>query len=173
MSDRLAVMSNGRVEQVGTPSDVYENPATVFVAEFLGTSNLMEADVVGHESGGCTVRVGQFALAARCGDVDSRGSVRIVVRPERVTLTPHDSQARENVLPGMVERTIYVGATLQVIVRLVTGATLQATFANTGEGGGWAHGMPVLAHLPPEALRVLGGPTGGGDEASELAAVGG
>ena len=121
MSDRLAVMSGGHIEQVGTPADVYENPATAFVAEFLGASNLMEAVVAGHEAGGCTVRIGDFALRARCGDVDARGAVKIVVRPERVTLTPHEAADRENALPGMVERTIYVGATVQVIVRLVDG----------------------------------------------------
>src|SRR5580704_11500690 len=62
MSDRLAVMNGGRIEQVGTPSEVYENPATVFVADFLGVSNLMEVHVAGHEAGGCTLRVGDFAL---------------------------------------------------------------------------------------------------------------
>jgi spermidine/putrescine transport system ATP-binding protein len=155
MSDHLAVMSDGRIEQIGTPSEVYENPATVFVAEFLGASNLMEAVVAGHEPGGCTVRVGDYALRARCGDVGERGAVKIVIRPERVTLTPHGPVTQENMLPGMVERTIYVGASVQVMVRLVTGAVMQAMIANTGEPERWTQGTPVLAHVPPDALRVL------------------
>ncbi|MGH2851453.1 MAG: ABC transporter ATP-binding protein, partial [Solirubrobacteraceae bacterium] len=172
MSDRLAVMSNGRVEQVGTPVDVYENPATVFVAEFLGASNLMSADVAGHEDRCCVVRVGDFVLRARGGDVGASGAVKIVVRPERVTLTPHAAGSFENALPGMVERTVYVGASVQVIVRLATGATMQATIANTGGADAWTQGTPVLAQVPADALRVLA--PGAGEVPQEpLAAVGG
>jgi len=171
MSDRLAVMSNGRVEQIGTPAEVYENPATVFVAEFLGVSNMMDAVIAGHEAGGCTVRVGDFALRARCGDVAARGAVKIIVRPERVSLTPHEVGGGENVLPGMVERTIYVGSSVQVIVRLATGATMQAAIANTGAAASWSQGAPVHAHVPADALRVLA-PGEGTDAPAELAAVG-
>src|SRR5512134_3756958 len=63
MSDRLAVMSNGRVEQVGTPSEVYEEPATAYVADFLGVSNLMDASAAGSTSDGRgKVRIGDFEL---------------------------------------------------------------------------------------------------------------
>jgi hypothetical protein len=55
----------------------------------------------------------------------------------------------------MVERTVYVGASLQVIVRLATGAQLQASVANTGTAAVYEQGTPVLAHVPPDALRVL------------------
>src|ERR1700685_920190 len=58
MSDRVAVMSKGKIEQIGTPSEVYEDPATVFVADFLGISNLMDGSVVGGCDGGCPVGVG-------------------------------------------------------------------------------------------------------------------
>ena len=155
MSDRLAVMSDGRVEQVGTPREVYENPATVFVAEFLGVSNLMDAQVTGRGNGGCTVRVGEFVLQAHTGDVGAIGDVKIVARPERVTLIAHEPGEHDNTLPGIVERTVYVGATIQVIVRLATGATVQSWVANDGAGEIWSHGTPVLARLPPDAVRVL------------------
>src|SRR5213594_843748 len=65
MSDRLAVMSNGRVEQIGTPSEVYEEPGTAYVADFLGVSNLMRATASGAGSnGGCLVKIGEFELLA-------------------------------------------------------------------------------------------------------------
>ena len=57
----------------------------------------------------------------------------------------------------MIERTVYVGASVQVMVRLVTGAQLQASIANTGEADSYTHGTPVSVHIPPDALRVLGG----------------
>jgi spermidine/putrescine transport system ATP-binding protein len=166
MSDRVAVMNSGRVEQIGSPTDVYESPTTVFAADFLGVSNLMDAVAVGPGSGSgsgsgeCTVRVGDFALRAACGDVAARGKVKIIARPERVVLLPHGSE-RENCLPGMVERTVYVGTSRQVIVRLATGMPVQVSVANTGGAEEHGQGTPVNVHVPPEALRVLVGETGG------------
>jgi spermidine/putrescine transport system ATP-binding protein len=158
MSDRVAVMSKGRIEQVGTPAAVYEDPGTVFVADFLGVSNLMDAEAVDGGAGGsdsCTVAIGEFTLRAGCGDTSARGAVKVVARPERVQLLAHGSE-QANCLPGMVERTVYVGASLQVMVRLATGAQLQASVANTGEANGYEQGTPVAVHVPADALRVLG-----------------
>ncbi|HEY6522220.1 MAG TPA: ABC transporter ATP-binding protein [Solirubrobacteraceae bacterium] len=156
MSDRVAVMSAGRIEQIGSPAEVYESPATVFVADFLGVSNLMDAEA-GEPSGDhCTVRVGDFRLRAAAGDLTASGPVKIVARPERVELRGHGTD-QENCLPGMVERTVYVGATLQVMVRLATGAQLQASITNTGDADGYQQGTPVSVHIPADALRVLGG----------------
>jgi spermidine/putrescine transport system ATP-binding protein len=155
MSDRVAVMSGGRIEQIGTPADVYESPATVFVADFLGVSNLMDAEALGGRDGGCLVRVGDFTLRADCGDIGARGAVKIVARPERILLQAHDGHPGENCLPGMVERTVYVGASLQVMLRLAGGATLQASVANTGGDAEYRQGTPLYAHVPADGLRVL------------------
>lgn len=155
MSDRVAVMSNGRIEQVGTPADVYESPATVFVADFLGVSNLMDATASGPAGQSCSVTIGEFTLRAGCGDLSARGPVKVIARPERIELRAHDDGGRENCLPGMVERTVYVGATLQVMIRLATGAQLQASVTNTGAAASYEQGTPILAHVPADALRVL------------------
>jgi hypothetical protein len=80
--------------------------------------------------------------------------VKIVARPERLQVLAHGTE-HDNCLPGMVERTVYVGASLQVMVRLATGAQLQASLTNTGESAAYAQGTPVAVHVPPEALRVL------------------
>lgn len=173
MSDRIAVMNAGRIEQVGTPEAVYEQPSTMFVADFLGVSNLMDAVAVpdgsGSDAAECLVRVGEFALRARRGDLGARGPVKIVARPERVALLAHGAE-RENCLPGMIERTVYVGANVQVIVRLPTGGVIQASIANTGEHGALSQGTPVAVHVPAEALRVLA-PAGRPPEAGPLVAV--
>ncbi|HZE05920.1 MAG TPA: TOBE domain-containing protein, partial [Solirubrobacteraceae bacterium] len=75
-------------------------------------------------------------------------------RPERLALLPHGT-SRDNCVPGMVERTVYVGASLQVIARLATGETVQASIANTGDSIAYAQGTPVAVHVPADALRVL------------------
>jgi len=162
MSDRLAVMSNGRVEQVGTPNEVYEEPRTTYVADFLGVSNLMDARAEGPDGDGrCKVRLGDFHLLAGQGESDALGEARIVIRPERVGLEAQGATG-ENRVPGMVERVVYVGSILQVIVHLAPGQTLQAWIQNQGEGVPYGQGTPVTVHLPVDALRVLidAGPLG-------------
>jgi len=154
MSDRIAVMSDGRVEQVAGPQEVYEEPSTTFVADFLGVSNLMTATAEGESAGRCRVKVGDFELHAGRGDVTTTGETRIVIRPERVKLEPADATG-ENYIPGMVDRVVYLGNANQVITRLAHGETLQALVQNTGDELHYKQGDPVKVHLPPEALRVL------------------
>jgi spermidine/putrescine transport system ATP-binding protein len=155
MSDRLAVMNAGHVEQVGAPRDVYEDPVTLFVADFLGVSNLMDATARGTKDGSCRVSVERFEFDAHAGETEVTGPAKIVIRPERVELEPHGSPSGPNRLPGMVERLVYVGSAVQVIVRAATGETLQALVQNTGKGVSYEQGMPVQVHLPADALRVL------------------
>src|SRR5712692_3274918 len=155
MSDRLAVMSNGRIEQIGSPVEVYEEPATAYVADFLGASNLMTARVSGRNGDGqCRIRLGDFELLAGQGDTESTGEVKVVIRPERVRLEPHGSPG-ENRVPGMVERSVYLGSTTQLFVRLAVGQTLQAMVKNEDGARSHEQGTPVNAYLPAEALRVL------------------
>jgi spermidine/putrescine transport system ATP-binding protein len=154
MSDRLAVMNGGRIEQIGAPQEVYEDPQTLFVADFLGVSNLMEASAKGERNGGCEVDLENFAFAARGGGVVT-GPAKVVIRPERVELESHGSPPGPNRMPGMVERVVYVGSGIQVIVRAATGEVLQALIQNTGGRIQYEQGTPVQVHLPPEALRVL------------------
>ena len=162
MSDRLAVMNGGHVEQVGAPQDVYEDPETLFVADFLGVSNLMDAHVVSSGPSACKVAVDGYELETRGTDLGLRGAARIVIRPERVGLEEHGAPSGPNRIPGMVERLLYVGSAVQVIVRAATGESLQALVQNTGQGIPWEQGTPVQLHLPPDALRVLPAGVGSG-----------
>jgi spermidine/putrescine transport system ATP-binding protein len=159
MSDRMAVMSNGRIEQVGTPAQVYDEPANAYVADFLGVSNLMSAQAEGAADRSCRVRLGDFPLLANKGDLDATGRVRLVIRPERIELEPHGTTG-QNRVPGMVERVVYVGATTQVIVRLAPGETVQMLLKNEGGEVPYQQGTPVSVHLPSAALRVLSEPDG-------------
>jgi len=154
MSDRIAIMSEGHIEQVASPQEMYEAPATIFVADFLGVSNLMTAKALGKdEKGRCRIRLGQFDLVAGQGEVKG-GDTKATIRPERVRLEPHGTPG-QNRIPGMVERWVYLGNSVQLIVRLETGDTVQALLQNSGDEIPYRAGTPVQVHLPPEALRVL------------------
>jgi spermidine/putrescine transport system ATP-binding protein len=155
MSDRLAVMSNGRIEQVGAPREVYEEPAGAWVADFLGVSNLMEARAEGSAAdGACRLRIGEFQVVAGKGDVNARGEVKVVIRPERTLLEAYGTTG-ENRIPGMVERVVYMGPTMQLIVRLGHGVPLQVMVPNRGGESSFPQGTPVSVFLPPDDLRVL------------------
>jgi spermidine/putrescine transport system ATP-binding protein len=174
MSDRIAVMSNGKVVQVGPPKEVYEAPATAYVADFLGVSNLMDAKAEGSSNGRCRVRLGEFSLVAGAGQTDASGDVKVVIRPERIQVEDGRTDG-ENRIPGMVERTVYLGPTMQVIVQLPEGRVVQAMIPNRGEEHGFAQGAPVTLRLPPEDLRVLAvddAEMAYRDESSEAAAAG-
>jgi spermidine/putrescine transport system ATP-binding protein len=165
MSDRLAVMRDGKIVQIGQPHEVYEEPADTYVADFLGVSNLMEVDIVSRGPGSCcTVKIGDSTLQVDHGGESAPDRAHAVIRPERVRVEDYGSEG-PNRVPAMVERLVYLGSSTQVILRLAPGAELQALMQNDGDQGQLAQlsqGTPVHAFLAPEAMRVL---AGGGDVA--------
>ena len=165
MADRLAVMSEGRVEQVGTPREVYEEPASAYVADFLGVSNLIDAEAVGETPDGrCRLRSGDVELLASRGHTSARGQVKVVVRPERVRVEI-PGKSGENRLPGSIERVVYAGPISQLVVTLDGGTPIQCMLANDGVDAVFERGAQVSVYLPCEALRVLG--AAGTDEKNE------
>jgi spermidine/putrescine transport system ATP-binding protein len=147
MSDRLAVMNEGEIEQVGTPKETYEEPASAYVADFLGVANLLPAKV--SQSGRVVVN-GSAHTADTAGVT---GDCTVLIRPERVLLSPLGNGQLEAV-PAVVEQRIYVGAVTQVLLRLGE-HKLQALVANDGSPLCGVEGETVDAYLPPDAIRVL------------------
>src|ERR1700729_3873892 len=157
MSDRLAVMRHGKIVQLGSPHEVYEEPADTYVADFLGVSNLMEVDVIERGPGArCQVKLGESVLEVEHGGADVADHTHAVIRPERVRVEEFGS-AGPNRIPAMVERLVYLGSATQVILRLAPGAELQVLLQNDGTRETLSQGTPVHAYLAPDALRVLGG----------------
>jgi spermidine/putrescine transport system ATP-binding protein len=155
MSDHMAVMSEGRIEQVGPPSTVYEEPANAYVADFLGISNLMPARAEGTAPDGrCRIRIGDFDLLASNGDVGARGDVRIVIRPERVVVAEQGT-TDENCIPGIIERVVFVGPVTQLIIKLGAGELIQSMVPNRADRSPYSRGANVSVHLPAQSLRVL------------------
>lgn len=150
MSDRLAVMSEGRVEQVGTPQTVYEEPASAYVADFLGTSNLMDGSV--DYSG--ALRIGEIVLSTAHSKGLEGTNVKVCIRPERIGVLPAGADG-SNRVPGRVNRRVYGGATVQLLLGLPGGIEVQAVAANDGHVAIHEPGSSVMVHLPAEALQIL------------------
>ena len=147
MSDRLAVMDHGVVAQLGTPREVYERPENAYVADFLGTANLIDAQANG--DGSCTL-AGQRIAVAESQTIT--GPVRLIVRPERLRLVGPGAQSN---LAGFVSRVVYVGSVTQVYVELAFGVTVQALMANDGDAVVPERGSLVQLWCPSDAVRIL------------------
>jgi spermidine/putrescine transport system ATP-binding protein len=154
MSNRLAVMDGGRIMQLGTPEEVYQEPLTEFVADFLGVANLLDIECLSGSGATRTLRFGEFTLEAQAPAGHDVGPGRAVIRPECVELA-EPGLTGANRLPGMVDRTVFLGSTTQVLVRLPQGAVVQSLVTNTSDREALASGQPVTVCLPSESLRVL------------------
>jgi putative spermidine/putrescine transport system ATP-binding protein len=130
MSDRIVVMNEGRIEQIGTPFDIYNFPRTRFVASFVGTLNILRGKVIDPASGRIAID-GQEVVAGR-GLVDAKaGDIRsVALRPEAVTL--QDQGGDRNKLSGTIEEVSFLGAVVRIRVRLKESAISLDTFNNPG-----------------------------------------
>ena len=142
MSDRLAVMAQGLIEQVGTPTEVYTEPMSAYVADFLGVSNLLDVDVLDADGpDAVAVRFGELTLRCSAPSGHEKGPAKAVLRPERIGLLP-SGETGPNRVPGMVERCVFLGSTTQVYVRLAPGASVQALVPNSDGIAGVGAGCP-------------------------------
>jgi spermidine/putrescine transport system ATP-binding protein len=162
MSDRIAVINRGRIEQAASPQDLYEEPANAFVADFLGVSNLMDATVAGPSAGGAGAEVklsGNFSVEVRRGDVAHRGTAKVLIRPERIGVEPAGTPG-PNRLPGLLTNVVYLGSSLQLAIQLASGHAVTALVPNNDDdaASAWTPGAAVACYLPATGLRVLAGP---------------
>ena len=158
MADTIAVMNDGRIEQLGSPAELYERPRTAFVAGFLGVSNLLPGvvaadDLVRLEAGG-DVRVPPGALAGRTGRIS------VGVRPEKIRL----GGGAENTLSGFVAEISYIGVSSQYIVKTEAGPI--TVFAQNSDPGVQpaAVGSAVTLSWSPEGTFVVDVVRGEGHE---------
>jgi putative spermidine/putrescine transport system ATP-binding protein len=164
MSDRICLMNEGRIEQVGTPSELYFHPRSVFAADFLGESNILEATVAAVE-GDTTALAGVAGATVRAPShpgVRPGERVRFMVRPERLSVLDGGASA-DNMLPGTLRDVILVGGVTKYYVALADGRTVSATSLTTGPAGPATGGAAVRVGWSVASTVLLpDGPRGGG-----------
>ncbi len=149
MSDRLAVMRAGEIEQVGAPRDVYDAPETTYVADFLGLANLVPAEVTAVDS----VRIDGRSYSAPTGE-HPVGPCTVFVRPERVQVVDVEGEGADGLLQGPVTDVVFVGSTTHLLVR-IGDRDLQIVLPNDGVAWVPAPGTTIGVELPFGALRLL------------------
>ncbi|MDQ3881048.1 MAG: ABC transporter ATP-binding protein, partial [Chloroflexota bacterium] len=144
MSDRIAVMRAGRIEQLGPPADLYERPRTEFVAGFLGVSNLLDADVASRANGTLTLRLRDgtpvHASAAAAGSLNGATTTRVGVRPEKLRIRLADAGAApgagtQNAIEGTIVDASYIGVSTQYLVETGDGQRLTVYAQNLDTTG--------------------------------------
>ena len=156
MSDRIAVMEGGRIHQLGTPSEIYNQPATPFVARFIGDNNFLEGQVVGFEGSLSHVRLCDGTIVTAAGKKGACGkSVGIVIRPERIAIDTESPRGAVNVIGGRVEFVTYLGSMASYRVKSVGGMTFQVMKPVAGERPRFTEGDVVSLSWTPEQGAFL------------------
>lgn len=159
LSDTIVVMAEGRVEQVGTPLEIYESPSTVFVADFIGSTNLLKGTVCRYDgqSMRCSVSLGQGVEieASAVDDVQLNTLANLIIKPEKVKVVR--STEGPNVVAGEVLNVAYVGSAYNYHVQIGEGHVLEVVdnTVDTEAARALKIGGKVNLHLDPDWLRVI------------------
>jgi len=156
MADRLVVMSDGQVQQVGSQRDLYENPANAFVAGFVGRTNLLRGRV---ESAG--MFRSDSGMLIRCRDEAPSEGRTLALRPERLSLAPAPIAGADNCIPGTVEFASYLGGILEYYVRLTPEDRLLVQAPNRSADPVHAVGDRIHVYWPAQDSLVLADDGGG------------
>jgi spermidine/putrescine transport system ATP-binding protein len=149
MSDRIAVMSQGHIQQIGTARDIYESPVNRFVADFIGETNLLAVQVDAVSNGIASVTLPGGHRITCPAATTATGAHHLSIRPERLSITAQGD------LEVTVERVVYLGTDLQLLTRLPTGEEFHIRLQNSARTEVPAPGSRVSLHLEEGAARLL------------------
>jgi spermidine/putrescine transport system ATP-binding protein len=155
MSDRIAVMDGGKIEQLGNVNEIYHSPQTRFVASFIGQTNLLEAAVISRQGLGARVRIGN-SIELSLRDCNIAGAmVLLSIRPEKISIQ-RSRPAGDNVLQARIEEEVFRGAMDQLLLRTESGIALTALVANESAAQQALHaGETVFCQLHPEDIVLV------------------
>jgi spermidine/putrescine transport system ATP-binding protein len=163
MSDRIAVMRAGRIEQLGNPEELYERPTTPFVAGFLGVSNLLDGEIVGRDGSLLSIKLRDGTVLRAPGDgVSTSGRIRVGVRPEKLRVEAGEAESSNglNALAGVVLDASYIGVSTQYLIETADGHRLTVYTQNLDTAGAseaMADGQRVHLTWKPQHTFVISG----------------
>ncbi|EJN14411.1 spermidine/putrescine ABC transporter ATP-binding subunit [Bradyrhizobium sp. YR681] len=158
MSDRIAVMNGGRVEQVGTPTEIYNQPTTRFVADFIGDTNIFRGERTTTGTGASALDVGKgLILALPPTDAQGTGVLSVALRPEKIRLSPRGDAAiaAGSSAHGIVENTNFLGGAVLYRIELASGHRVLVQQPNAGTSRLFVPGNGVTLDWTPADLVAL------------------
>jgi spermidine/putrescine transport system ATP-binding protein len=155
MSDRIAVMNNGRVEQVGSSEEIYSRPLTRFVANFIGDTNLLDATYVGIDGADAIVDWHGLRVRASVRETPPKDSVAISIRPEKIQLDGlAPPSGDDNAFDARIARATFTGSFLRYDLILPNSQRIVAQVPNVS-GRRWSEGDVVQVHWPKDSCVML------------------
>ena len=157
LSDRIAVMNDGKILQVGTPSEIYDLPQSRFVADFIGTSNFLEGTLIGENEIALTTDPPLKVVSTPNDNIPLNTPVTVAIRPERIDLRVTPTSDDVNCLRGVIQDESYLGTTLQYTVQTDYATPLVIHQQNTGgtDRHRFQHGDTIYLQWAPENAIVL------------------
>ena len=154
MSDRIVVLNGGKVEQLGTPGEIYHRPASRFVADFIGESNVFEGQVIRSDGFGGDVKCGDLRIRTEDRSLLPDSSVELMLRPEQLTLVDLSEPAIGcQVIPATLQQSVFIGSDHQLVCRLSSGQVVTALVR--GRCDGLQAGQSVqLAYQPADVHTI-------------------
>jgi putative spermidine/putrescine transport system ATP-binding protein len=155
MSDRIAVMNGGRVEQVGTPAEIYNQPTTRFVADFIGDTNIFRGERT-TTNGGLALDAGKGLILALppAAETQGTGVLSVALRPEKIQLSPRSDAASASA-HGVVENTNFLGGAVLYRITLEGGHRVLVQQPNAGASRLFVPGNGVTLDWTPADLVIL------------------
>jgi putative spermidine/putrescine transport system ATP-binding protein len=159
MSDRVVVMNEGRVDQVGAPFEIYNDPATKFVANFVGTLSVLKGKVLDPKSGRIQVGKSEIVASRRLISANAGDACAVALRPEAAVLeNGHDLGAGRNRLGGTIDEVSFLGSVVRIRVKIDEDSISLDTFNNPSAIPP-QRGAPVVVSFTPNDVLVLDGET--------------
>ena len=154
MSDRIAVMNAGKVEQIGAPSDIYDRPSTRFVADFIGDTNLFRGEVVRDGGGNSVLQVDKGLSIELAAPPEATGAVSIALRPEKISLATSPARTGHG-LDGVVESANFQGGSVLYRIETAGGRRVLAQQPNNGSHELFQAGAAVALRWKPSDIVIL------------------
>lgn len=153
MADRVAVMKDGKILQTGTPTELYSNPRSSFIADFVGTSNILQGTIVNRENGLTTVKIGE-KLLIKTSSQTVRDDVKVIIRPENMVVLDENTEYEGNVFEGKVQIATYLGSTVRYDIEINGHNLVVDTIYESGESIKREGSLVRLGVLPERVLLI-------------------
>jgi spermidine/putrescine ABC transporter ATP-binding subunit len=158
MSDKIAILRNGVIEQIGTPSEIYVNPSDVFVADFLGESSFIDAELQQfneHGYGVVKLDSGGYMIGNAKKEFKNGERVRCSIRPEQISILSKDSLEEEYVIEGVIDEIIYLGECTKYLITIDSRHQIYAKMINTQYTPRYSVGDHIKVKYNPDMLLLL------------------
>lgn len=152
MADRVAVMQAGEIVQVGTPTDLYSNPNSPYIADFVGTSNIIPGEVIHREEGATIIQFGEQKIQSK--EKSEKDNVQIIIRPENIRVLKENATGHQNIYEGTIEVATYLGNTVRYEVKIENQMLIVDQNYEAGTGI-FEEGRKIKIGVSPERVLLL------------------